>query len=201
MSETNYPGVDYSSGTANFDKATGIHYGVICVHDLSGWALGDFEADYGDPTCPNCGGEVKDSTEVGEEEIKEHEDEVRDDGCQDPLPEPTKDYYCLSCAKSYWSDEVYGDMPCGHVLDDGEYKAVLDEYNDVFILKSPYYTHAQFCSPCAPGAGHLGHPCTDGPKTFCFGHDWFEKGIAPYLVYKVTDGELVPAPTQKESQT
>src|SRR5574337_1726472 len=47
MSETNYPGVDYSGGTANFDKATGIHYGVICAHDLSEWALGDFEADYG----------------------------------------------------------------------------------------------------------------------------------------------------------
>lgn len=30
--------------------------------------------------------------------------------------------------------------------------------NDAFIIKSPYYTYAQFCSPCVPGAGNLDNP-------------------------------------------
>lgn len=63
-----------------------------------------------------------------------------------------------------------------------------DEAEGDFILKSPYYTYAQFCSPCAPGAGYLPSPLKDRPagnKTYCLGHDWFEDGTAPYRVYSV----------------
>ena len=64
---------------------------------------------------------------------------------------------------------------------------------DIFVLKSKYYTWAQFCSPCAPGAGYL-TSFTDpevGVKTYCFGHDWFENERAPYPVYSVETNELV----------
>jgi hypothetical protein len=86
---------------------------------------------------------------------------------------------------------------------------------DIMIIKSPYYTYAQFCSPCAPGAGYLMNwfkmengysPETLGieqfekmaqaagfPKVYCFGHDWFGNGIAPYPVFNVETGELVKA--------
>lgn len=62
---------------------------------------------------------------------------------------------------------------------------------DVWIYDSPYFTHAQYCSPCAPGAGYLLNPCPTGPKTYCLGHDWFESGKAPYPVYSVETGEEV----------
>jgi hypothetical protein len=64
---------------------------------------------------------------------------------------------------------------------------------DIFVLKSKYYTWAQYCSPCAPGAGYLMN-FTDpgiGIKAYCFGHDWFENEKAPYPVYDVKTNGLV----------
>ena len=75
---------------------------------------------------------------------------------------------------------------------------------DLMILKSPFYTYAQYCSPCVPGAGNLNHPF-DGPienwckaaeeagfpKVFCLGHDWFDDNTAPYPVFSVATNEQV----------
>ncbi len=76
----------------------------------------------------------------------------------------------------------------------GEYKATQSgDDSDIFILKSPYYTRAQFCSPCAPGACYLTNPCEDGERAYCFGHDWFDDGKAPYPVFLVADdSEVLP---------
>ena len=62
---------------------------------------------------------------------------------------------------------------------------------DIFITKSPYYTTCTFCSPCAPNAGDLSHPVDGGVKAYCFGHDWFEEGKAPYPVFSVKTGEEI----------
>ena len=41
-------------------------------------------------------------------------------------------------------------------IEDEEYHAFQSEDDtDIFVTKSPYFTYAQFCSPCAPGACHL----------------------------------------------
>ena len=85
--------------------------------------------------------------------------------------------------------------PISHIVDDGEYQAEASvDSGDIFITKSPYFTYAQFCSPCAPGACHLENPldhASDENKCYCFGHDWFESGIAPYDVYSVETGKKV----------
>lgn len=64
--------------------------------------------------------------------------------------------------------------------------------HDVFVLRSDYYTYAQFCSPCVPGAGNLDHAfdahVEGAPRTYCLQHDWFENSKAPYRVWRVTDG-------------
>ncbi len=184
-------GVDYSGGTANVDRTTGIHYGVIHMNDLSLWAWEEFEADYGNPHCPKCGNDV-------EEYTSEYVDQLITDGVivsEDELSDYTSgscaDYICESCGLILGSDHVYGDEPNGWLLDDGGYKAWIDQYNDVMITRSPYYTHAQFCSPCAPGAGHLAHPTANGPKTYCFGPEWFEGDKCPYDLYSVATGMLV----------
>ena len=80
--------------------------------------------------------------------------------------------------------------PLGFVLDDGEYRAECGEDGDIFITKSPYYTLCQFCSPCAPGAGYVMNTVNDGVKAYCFGHDFFDDGKAPYPVYSVKTNEL-----------
>lgn len=164
-------GIDYGMGQTNRDPETGIRFGVINMNDLAHWAWDEAEADYGEPTCPKCGGSVEDS-----------------DG--------HKDYRCESCERNLWSHEVYGDEPNGHTIDDDGLKAEIDSMGDAFVLESPYFTRAGFCSPCAPGAGDLSSPCDDGEKTYCFGHDWFEDGVAPYPVYLVATGELVPPPAK-----
>jgi hypothetical protein len=73
------------------------------------------------------------------------------------------------------------------------YEASCGEDGDIFITKSPFYTYAQFCSPCAPGACYLMTPVEPDPanKCYCFGHDWFEDGKAPYPVYSVKTGKIV----------
>jgi hypothetical protein len=184
MSDTNYPGIDYGLGTTNIDRATGIRFGVIHSHSiLQAWSDSS-EAEYGEPHCPKCGNEAVsiDDPEVPDlDDAEDWEDEGRD-------------HACVSCKYSFDSCEAYGDEPLGFTLDDGEYKATQSGGDcDVFVLKSPYYTRAHFCSPCAPGAAYLENPCESGPKAYCFGHDWFEDNKAPYPVYRVSDdSEVLP---------
>ena len=170
-------GIDYGMGQVNVDRATGIRYGVIHQHDLAHWALDNFEANYGKPSCGYCGGDAV------EYDNELHDKYEQDRGCSD--------YACEGCERVFDSADAYGEEALSHDLDDGEYQATMDQYGDVFILKSPYYTRAGFCSPCAPGACHLSSPCEDGEKCYCFGHDWFEEKIAPYTVYRVSDDTAV----------
>jgi hypothetical protein len=168
-------GIDYGRGLANVDRDTGIRFGVIPANTLGQSWYDASESDYGEPTCPTCGKEdLIDSDADGAPEAAE------------------KDWFCLQCDESLWSDETGPELPIAHVLDDGEYQATQGgEDCDVFVLKSPYFTRAEYCSPCAPGACYLTSPCEDGDRAYCFGHDWFEDGIAPYPVYFVETGERV----------
>lgn len=104
-------------------------------------------------------------------------------------------YPCEDCPLSQGSDDCSSAEcePIGFAID-GQYRAGCGEDGDIFITKSPYYTRAQFCSPCAPGACYLTNPCEDGEKAYCFGHDWFwdsETKKAPYPVYRVSDDTLI----------
>lgn len=85
--------------------------------------------------------------------------------------------------------------PIAHKYDREGYNAFQSaDDTDIFIERSPYFTYAQFCSPCAPGAcylrNHLEEMHEDN-RAYCFGHDWFEDGKAPYPVFSVATGELV----------
>lgn len=153
---TSNKGIDYGLGMTNIDKKSGIRFGVIPAHEvLEAWA-GKSEPYYGEPTCPKCGLEVMEAY-YDERTCRSH------------------DYFCKSCQEGLDSEEVFGDEPNSWFVDDGDYRAEQSrDDGDVFIVKSPYYTRSQFCSPCAPGAGYLLNPCPDGEKTYCFGHDWYE---------------------------
>jgi hypothetical protein len=202
------PGFDYGLGQTNIDRETGIRYGVIPVNDvLQGWA-DSAEADYGPPHCPKCGNEARGSGELipdghcpsescpgvildGECSHCDGEDsyEVEEYTCGD--------YACDSCRILFDGEDAFGDTPLAFTLDDGEYKAEQGgDDSGIFIVKSPYYTRAQFCSPCAPGAGYLRKPVKNGPKTYCFGPDWFDEDIepCPYPVYRVSDDECIYTP-------
>ena len=168
---TNYPGIDYSLGRgANQDPATGIRYGVISQHSIPYWYEAS-EAHYPGPFCPHCG-----------------EDLETDD------PESLES--CPHCKEEFEGVEEFYAEEASSFTYEGEGLAMESAFDntEVFVLKSPYFTYAQYCSPCAPGAGNLNSPCPDGPKTFCPGHDWFEDEKAPYPVYSVETGkEVFPA--------
>lgn len=165
-------GIDYGMGTTNVDKKTGIRYGVICANDVGQAWYDESETNY-DPHCPDCGNDTEEHDE-GDEHIE---------------------HWCPHCKKDC-GDDVYGDEPSSITYEKDGYIASQDSYNDIFIIKSPYFTKAQFCSPCAPGAGHLGNPDENGVRTYCFGHDWFDDGKAPYPVYNVSDGAIVEPETK-----
>jgi len=198
---TNYAGIDYSRGMRNVNLKTRIHYGVINQNEvLQVWF------DSNEPQyifyCPHCGEPLESS------EVKK----------------------CKSCKKKIAFDTEF-DMiePCAYTYTSEGYKCEQSADNtDIFITDSPYYTYAQYCSPCAPGAGYLMNwydpsskdekqaheqltlintiaPLAYGeayksyaeqagfPKVYCFGHDWFEDGKAPYPVFSVATGELIKA--------
>lgn len=182
-------GIDYGLGLTNIDRSNGIRYGVIHQHSvLQSWADSS-EPHYGEPTCPVCGNECVDVPEDFDgDNYSEH-------GCDD--------HYCETCEHSLDSEDAFGDDPLSFYLDDGEYLAEQSrDDGDIFILKSPFYTRAEFCSPCAPGACYLTSPCDDGERAYCFGEDWFDDDIepCPYPIWRVDTGELVYTPAEQSDE-
>ena len=162
-----YLGIDYGNGKTNIDLKTGIRYGVINQNEvLQAWC--DSNEPFHIYNCPYCGSELTKGANAKR---------------------------CPTCYKKIDPDVDF-DMqePVSFFLDDGEYKAE-QTYDDpdIFIVKSPYYTFCQFCSPCAPGAGYLMNPMEGGVKAYCFDHSFFDEGKAPYKVYSVkTNEEVLP---------
>ena len=205
-----YKGIDYGLGTANIDRETGIRYGVISRHTVGQEWYDHAEADYGEPTCPKCGNEPNSRSDF------DYHAECGVYFCPDcskvwyPMeldegfcPEcngkcnliefegERSEYACYACAYLFDSDEAYSDEPLGWNYDGNGYTLSDCLDNDIFVLKSPYYTFAQFCSPCVPGAGNLDNPDPDGVKCYCLGHEWFEEEKASYPVYQVSDDILI----------
>jgi len=168
MKTTQYAGIDYGLGRTNVSKS-GIRFGVIHHNELGqSWYDGS-EANYGEPTCPKCGNKANKARK--------------------------SDFHCPGCKYHFDSDEAYGDSPQSFYVDSDGYKAEQGgEDCDIFVILSPYFTYAQFCSPCAPGACYLVNSLetpSENNRAYCFGHDWFEGGVAPYPVYSVETGEIV----------
>jgi len=190
-------GIDYSNGQSNIDRETGIHYGVISANEVGETWYEDSEADYGNPICPKCGNEANSPDEFGET----FADGVPEDYTNEKYE--TDDYVCVDCKHFFGPESAFGDEPMGYYLDNGNYKAIQNGGDsDIFVIKSPYYTLCQFCSPCAPGAGYLMDSIEDGVKAYCFGHNWFENERAPYPIYSVdTDERVWPRLTDDELLT
>lgn len=194
MSRTDYAGIDYGLGQSNIDHETGIRYGVIsqnCI--LQAWADSS-EADYGEPHCPKCGNPADDIDQAPDLEDENHGWTIAEYECWD--------YCCTSCRYVFGPESAFGDEPLGFTYDADGIKAFSDSSGDVWVIKSPYYTRAQFCSPCAPGACHLENPTDKGERAYCFPADWFDDDVepCPYPIWRVDNDELVYTPTQGDSE-
>ena len=160
-------GIDYGRGQLNIDHKTGIRYGVIHNAEVVQAWYDESEPFYV-YYCPYCGYEFK---------KKNHQ--------------PSRCPKCRKVFKDYDLDML---EPVSFYFKDKEYIAEQGQDDcDIFIMKSPYYTLCRYCSPCAPGAGYIMDQDKEGIRAYCFGHDWFENGKAPYKVYDVkTEKEVLP---------
>jgi hypothetical protein len=186
---SNYAGIDYGLGQSNINKETGIHYGVISQHTPSPEAVDDV---YHGPH----------SRDLAYENWVEHVKKAVSSAVLEAVDHLMLSSRAEELAKHLseeaegwdWLGDSYNGDEADPLYEHDGYKIVKCLDYDLFVLKSPYYTHAQYCSPCVPGAGNLDHPCKEGPKSYCLGHDWFEDGKAPYDVFDVISGAKVPAP-------
>lgn len=188
----NPQGIDYAGrfSAVNRDANTGIRYGVISTGSLTEWFWESVENDYGQATCPKCGNPTSETTAETAESREDYE-QYRSRGCDD--------YACDECHLLLSSDDCFSDESSGWSIDDGTIKAINCLDSDTMVIASPYYTYAKFCSPCVPGACSmdssldLGDVDATTAKSYCFGHDWFDGGQAPYPVYSVESGKQVIA--------
>jgi len=145
-------------------------------------------------------GVISQNAEHLEDEFHEEIDEIYEAHCPHcghELDPDSPDYdiawleECPHCEVEIDPDDCYDDEPSSRVLRSGGYEGTVNSHGNLFLSLSKYYTNAQFCSPCYPGAGQLENPCEQGPKTFCLGHEWFVDEKAPYPVYVVKTGKLL----------
>lgn len=168
MNRTEYTGIDYGMGKTNINPKTNIHYGVIHQDEvLQAWA--DSSKGHYIFYCPCCGNELKNGY-----------DAKRCGHCHKSI-DPDMDFMEIEPVSHFYKGDGY---ICEQSYDDP----------DIFIIKSPYFTYAQFCSPCAPGACYLMNPLdepNENNKCYCFGHSWFEDERAPYPVYSVKTSKRI----------
>lgn len=188
---SDYVGIDYGLGQSNVDLKTGIRYGVISQHTVGQAWYEDAEPDYGKPTCPKCGGKAHSYADYPDRlPISKGDME----GWECDWYEGSPDYLCPECKYLFTSEAAFPDEPLGWTFEDDFYSLQDCLDSDIIVLRSPFYTFAQFCSPCVPGAGNLDNPMKNGVKCYCLGHDWFESDVAPYPVYRIENDQLVPSP-------
>ena len=203
---TNYPGIDYSGlgGTCNRDAETGIRYGILSANtpELSEWFWESVESVY-NPRCPKCGNDATPLDKLPDEDL---DDDTNAEGWEKAQYDCIE-FGCESC-EYLFGESAYGDEPDGNVLQGEGIEGFVDSSNDIWVTKSEFYTYAQFCSPCAPGAGYLNNsfrpdedvtPLDDAycraaelagfPKVYCLGGDWFQ-GVAPYPIFSVKDNMI-----------
>lgn len=177
----------------NHDAETGIAFGIIPQRDVMPDCLDDCEYDYGQP----------------------EEGECEECGCLFHLEHDPKWYdlvTCPDCGEEF-ELKLHNDAEANSFTIERDGYALSGECgsytssSDLWILKSPYYTIAEKCSPCAPGAGYLKPLDYDGDeaaimvsmrnsmgrgeKTYCLDGHFFESGIAPYPMWYVETGERV----------
>lgn len=189
MKTTTYAGIDYSGHTGvNRDSETGIRYGVISQHSIQPDAMSDIWDKSEDLSHKEAVATLKGELERTVSNYIRKAD----------LAEIVDELWAVVEDKFNNGYEDGGEHDWRHESDGMILINCLQ--SDVMVLKSKFFTYAQFCSPCVLGACNLDSPLSVEPLTekvresnrcYCLGHDYFDNGIAPYPVYFVETGELV----------
>lgn len=185
---TEYAGIDYAAGQpVNRNMETGLRYGVIHSNQISPEAFDDIATHGTDVDFENYRQTIKDAIKRNLESalddyLTKRELELTIESAQETAMENCGDNYDNQDCTRYEYD-AYG------------YSIQTASDGDMFVKNSPFFTYAQFCSPCAPGACYLASPLSspvEANKCYCLGKDWFDEfNPCPYPVYSVETGNLV----------
>jgi hypothetical protein len=178
--------------TSNMNLETGIHYGVIPKNDLFNCAEEFFE-NAKDMSYQEALDDIKASVKEaileqlsGDFEMEESEIEFT--GLFDSIDEKFNENFSSECSLMRYEKD-------GFIIE------ASNDDCDLFIIKSPFYTLAPPCSPCAPGAGYLRDAIKEdeidehgevklgsgGIETYCLPKEWFEEGQCPYKYWKIKE--------------
>lgn len=211
---THYKGLDYSGpgSTVNRDPENNIRYGVISQNSVMGEAVDDI---YFGPHSRDLAWEAAvegfkkqlASAFSGEDLIERRKDfwavlknhgihGDRSDRLVNDLMECEEEGELWDVVEQEFNDNS-GDHETNPLYEHDGYKITKCLDNDLMILKSPFFTYAQYCSPCVPGACNLDSPLDHIPNDgsngcYCLGHDWFDGGKAPYPVFNMGGAEIFP---------
>lgn len=176
-------GIDYGMGMSNIDRKTGIRFGVVHQNEMGDGFFDSVENEY-DPSCPKCG------TDLTEKQVTKLESKMK------TINGRLKGK-CPHCKEYISPDDITPDEPSRSVIKEDGIEATIDSQGDIFITKSPFYTHGTFCSPCAPGAVSVGVKyCTadnERPQGYCLPFSWFNEDERPKpgTIFRVKDGSVV----------
>jgi len=164
---------------------TGIHYGVIPKNDLFNCAE-EFFNNAEDIDYTNNLKEIKENIKASIEDFM-FDDNVKE---------------ILELIEEHFNENYQGDCALMRYERDGFIIEASNDDCDLFIIKSPFYTLAPPCSPCAPGAGYLRDGIKEdeldengevkvgsgGIETYCLPEDWFsEENPCPYKYWEVKE--------------
>lgn len=191
MNKTNYTGIDYGLGQTNKNIETGIRFGVIPSDQCNPDATEDIWQNGTDLDYEDYIEQVKAGLRSALADY--FSDHKWSDEKQSKLDQATEDAFEAISDRLNDNYEGTGDYTRMRYEQDG-YVLQTDSGGDLWVFKSPYFTYAQFCSPCAPGACYLTSPLdepNENNKCYCLGPDWFEDDKAPYPVYSIETGKAL----------
>lgn len=166
----------------NYDEKTGIHFGVISPHSINQETLSDL-CDKSTDTIYEAS--KKDFLKDLESFCDEHNIDFKN---------INEDSFIDEFNQNYENDYH------GYEYEDKEYSLHISDDNfGIFVMKSPFFTYTQQCSPCAPGAGDLDSPITKeeyeklphdsfmygAVKSYCLPDVYFDNDKAPYDYFEV----------------
>ena len=177
MSKSNYAGLDYSGpgATCNRDPSLGIRYGVISQHSVQQDAMSGIWDNSQDLSWEHAKDDMLDrimaslASETQDERLANVAHDIkylyRDPVCRSVAMEIEElGGDSAPSRQEVWDviSDRFGDT---YECDDRDWCWEEDGYvlenclqSDMFVSKSPYFTYAQFCSPCIPGGCNLDSP-------------------------------------------
>lgn len=193
----------------NFDKNTGIFYGVIGFNEMSPYALDDILIEARDLTWEDGLKKLNDdiNTIIEEKDLRA----IFDLTCDIFTYGTYKSLYGNAKICDWHKRDIEAIKEVLSLFKSGEFQEVINilemKFNDSYesdepnilyeyqgyqiingnsftlmVIKSPYYCFAPECSPCYPCAGNLGDIREDrkySKKTYCLDSSFFEESDKP----------------------